>query len=96
MPSRYARTRIVGLGTRYATSYAVPIIRQNIANGNIRYEEVIIQERERLDILAGKFYGDGRLYWVLAAASNVGWTNQVPPGTLIKVANLDDVFKFVG
>jgi hypothetical protein len=94
--NRYARTIIVGLGHRYATSFAIPAIRENVANGNIRFEETILKERERLDILAGKLYGDGRLSWVLGAASNVGWQLQVPAGTLIRVPNLEDVVRFIG
>ena len=94
--SRYARTRILGLGKRYATSFAIPALRQNIANGNIRTEVIILSERERMDIIAGKAYGDGRLGWVIAAASNIGWQLQVPAGTRILIPNLDDAVKYVG
>lgn len=94
--SRYARTKILGLGKRYATSFAIPAIRQNIANGNIRTDEIILSERERMDTLAGKAYGDGRFSWVIAAASNIGWQLQVPPGTRILIPNLDDIAKYIG
>ena len=94
--SRYARTKILGLGKRYATSFAIPAIRRNIANGNIRTEEIILSERERMDTLAGKAYGDGRFGWVIAAASNIGWALQAPPGTRILIPNLDDTARFVG
>lgn len=94
--SRYARTRIIGLNFRYATSFAIPAIRENIANGNIRFDELILDERVRLDILAGETYGDGRLGWVIAAASGIGWQLQAPPGTLIRLPDLDDVVRFVG
>lgn len=93
--SRYARTRIVGLNFRYATSYAIPAIRENISNGNIRFTELTLDERVRLDILAGEVYGDGRLSWVIAAASGIGWQMQAPPGTLIRIPELEDVAKFV-
>ena len=93
---RYTRTPTFGLGFRYGTSFAITAIRDNIANGNIRYDEIVLQESERLDVLAGKYYGDGTLFWIIAAASNVGWVPQCPPGTLIKIPNADDVAKFVG
>lgn len=93
--NRYARTTILA-SKRYGTSFAVPVIRQNIDNGNIRTEELILSERERMDTLAGKFYGDGRLGWVIAAASNIGWQLQAPPGTLILIPNIEDVAKFIG
>lgn len=94
--SRYARTKIIGLGQRYATSFAIPALRANIANGNIRVDEIVLAERERMDTLAGKVYGDGRLSWVIAAASNIGWQLQAPPGTRILIPNLEDVARFVG
>lgn len=93
---RYTRTPTFGLGFRFGTSFAIPTIRENIANGNIRFEEITLQEYERLDILAGKFYSDSKLGWVIAAASNIGWMPQVPPGTVIRIPNIDDVAKFVG
>ena len=94
---RYARSRILGLNRQFGTSFAIPAIRKNIANGNIRItEEFALRESDRLDIIAGKRYGDGKLWWVIAAASNIGWGLQVPPGTLIKIPNLSDVAKYVG
>ncbi len=93
---RYTRTPTFGLGFRYGTSFAISAIRTNIANGNIRFDEVTLQEYERLDILAGKLYADSKLGWVIAAASSIGWMPQVPPGTIIRVPNIDDVAKFVG
>lgn len=94
--SRYARTRILGLSKRYATSFAIPAIRQNVENGNIRVDEIVLAERERMDTLSGKVYGDGRYGWVIAAASNIGWMLQAPPGTRILIPNLEDVARFVG
>lgn len=94
--SRYARTRLAELGRRYTTSFAIPAIRENIQNGNIRYEETVLEEDERLDILAGKIYGDGRLWWILAAASSVGFSVQCPAGTRILLANIEDCSTFIG
>lgn len=94
---RYARTKVFGINNRYGTSFAIPALRTNIKNGNIRItEEFALHESERLDIIAGQRYGDGRLWWIIAAASNIGWGLQVPPGTLIRVPNLDDVARYVG
>lgn len=94
---RYGRTRVYGLGFRYGTSFAITAIRTNIDNGNIRIvEEFALKESERLDIMAGRRWGDGSLWWVIAAASNIGWAPQVPPGTFIRIPNIDDVQKFIG
>lgn len=93
---RYQRTKVFGLNFRYGTSYAAPIIREGIASGAIRFRELILLEGERLDIIAGKEYGDGSLYWLIGAASNIGWCLQVPPGTRIVIPNLDDVTARIG
>lgn len=96
MTKRYARTPILGMGYSYGTSYAIPIIRNNIASGNIRCDETFLREAERFDILAGQIYGDSSLWWIIAAASDVGWGLQAPPGTRLKIPNLADVQKFLG
>ena len=93
---RYARTEVFGQGYRYGTSFAIPAIRINVQNGNIRFQELVIQESVRLDTLAAQFYGDGRLWWLIAAASNIGNALQTPPGTIIKIPDIKDVSKFVG
>jgi nucleoid-associated protein YgaU len=46
---------------------------------------------DRLDTLAGSLYGDARYWWVIAAASDIGWGLQIPPGTIIRVVDLVDV-----
>ena len=81
--SRYKNDSVLANGTYYGTSNTISNIRNNIKNGNIKFTTYILKERERLDILAGKYYGDGRLWWIIAAASNIGWGMQVPPGTRI-------------
>lgn len=93
--SRYSRTPVLGLGQKYGTSYYIPSIRENINNGNIRYDEAILDEAERLDVLAGEFYGDGRLWWVICAASGIGFSPQVPAGTRIIIPNIEDLSKYV-
>lgn len=93
---RYARAPVLILGQKYGTSTAIIAIRDNIKNGNIRTEDYVATENERLDIIAGKFYGDGRLFWIIAAASEIGWVLQVPPGTLLRIPNLDDAARITG
>lgn len=96
MTRRYARSVPISFGSQYGTSYAIPAIRANVRAGNIRYQEYILAESERLDVLAGRFYGDGRFWWLICAASDCGWGLQVPPGTKIKIVNLEDAMNFVG
>lgn len=93
---RYSRTPSLNLGYSYGTSFMIPIIRNGIANGSIRFEEMILDESERLDVLAGKIYQDSSLWWIISSASDVGWGLQVPPGTRIKLPNIQDIAKFAG
>ena len=66
-------------------SSASPKISRAINAGVINYNVHVLEEGERLDYLAGIYYGDSSLWWILAAASGIGYALQVPPGTIIKV-----------
>ena len=50
--------------------------------------QIVATGADRLDTLAGTIYGDARYWWVLAAASDIGWCLQIPPGTLINIIDL--------
>ena len=82
---RYARTSLLKGGKHYATPRGCTVIRKGVERGMVETMEYISAEYERLDHLAGKFYGNGALWWVIAAASGIGWGLQVPPGTLILI-----------
>lgn len=94
--SRYSRTTVYGVNSRYGTSFTIPVIRENVELGNIRFSEYVSKERERLDVLAGQVYGDAKLWWIIAAASDIGFSPQVPPGIVLKIPNLEDLTRFVG
>jgi hypothetical protein len=66
-----------------------------IDDGQLSYTVKILKEGERLDTLAGSMYGDAGYWWVLAAASGIGWGLQVPPGTVIYIPNLSEVLQYV-
>jgi hypothetical protein len=56
-----------------------------MSDGRISFETIILKEGQRLDKIAGDVYNDGRLWWIIAACSNIGWWLQVPPGTLLRI-----------
>jgi hypothetical protein len=59
----------------------------------ISFSTHVLEEGERLDYLAGINYGDSGLWWVIAAASGIGYALQVPPGTLLRIPdNISEVF----
>lgn len=55
------------------------------SNGSLKCKIITMNSTQRLDTLAGKYYGNSQYWWVIAAASGIGWGLQVPPGTLIRI-----------
>lgn len=72
-------------------------IRTAIEVGEVKIEKVLLlTQADRLDHLAGAIYGDARYWWIIAAASEIGWALQAPPGTVIRVPSLKDVERLFG
>lgn len=94
--SRYSRAPILGFGAQYGTSGAIKAIRRAIKSGSLQVKSITLKGADRLDTLAGSIYGDGRHWWILAAASDIGWGLQCPPGTVINIPALADVLAIVG
>jgi nucleoid-associated protein YgaU len=94
---RYNRTRLIFGNKQFATPEGVVSIRRGIRAGSISTITYVTSDAERLDVIAGRKYGNGRLWWVIAAASGIGWALQVPPGTRLLIpTNLNDIAKIVG
>jgi hypothetical protein len=95
--SRYSRDNFTPDLTGLSIPRGLPRLRAAIATGDVGIERVITSTQgDRLDSLAGVLYGEGRYWWILAAASGIGWGLQVPPGTVISVPNLKDVERILG
>ena len=83
--SRYSRDNLVNRSRAFGTAGGVNRIRQAIRQNLISLKEVTMNEDARLDVMAGREYGDASLWWIIAAASNIGWGLQVPAGTRILI-----------
>ena len=81
--SRYTFAKRFNGGAAVNPSSAGYKIFNACRNGSLPYTTKILEEGERLDSLAGLLYGDSTLWWIIAAASGIGWAMQVPPGTLL-------------
>lgn len=92
--SRYTYTRGPEPNTK-SMSTANSIIRQAVINQNIPSETLVLEEGRRLDQIAGQVYGDSSYWWILAAASGIGWGLQLPPGTLVVVPDLGSVLSIL-
>jgi hypothetical protein len=94
--SRYSKTPVLGFGQKFGSSATCALIRAAVNAGDIGYRETILKGYQRLDTLAGEVYGDGKYWWILAAASDIGWGLQVPPGTLIRIPDLGEALRLLG
>ena len=80
MPTRYTRAPRIRGGQSYGTYTAGYIIKRAIDQSALDFVVYTTIANDRLDIIAGEYYGDGSLWWIIAAASGIGWGLQVPPG----------------
>ena len=60
-------------------------IRKGVLSGNISCVKEYSTEGAKLDYYAQKYYNDASLWWVIAAASGIGWWLQVTPGTVLYI-----------
>jgi hypothetical protein len=94
--SRYRNDLQIRGGKILQTNESTVRIRQAFLSGQLATQQRILQEGERLDIVAGQVYGDGRLWWIIAAASGIGWFLQVPPGTIMEIPlSLEQISRLV-
>lgn len=93
---RYARDTVLGFGSHYGSPRAIESIRAGIASGAVRFKAATLGEGDRIDIVAGREYGDASLWWVICSASEIGYMLQCPPGTALKIPLLSDVTKLIG
>lgn len=95
--NRYSRTPIINGGRQLGTAQAASIVKQAVDAGQLSTTVLILQGAERLDTIAGRTYGDSRNWWIIAAASGIGWALQVPTGTrLVVPTDLSQVAELVG
>lgn len=91
---RYKETTIYNRNT-IGTFKGHVIIREAISSGILSYREIYMNEGERLDNISFKEYGDSNYWWIIAAASNIGWPLQVTGGTIIKIPDLNEALGLI-
>ena len=82
--SRYAFTSRLDTNTIASTDINSKIYLA-CERGIIPCSSLVTKAGQRLDHLAAAAFGDNKLWWIIAAASGIGWPLQVPPGTLIRI-----------
>ena len=69
----------------YATSTLSSRIFGAADSGTLSTNLIQITSDKRLDVLAFEAYGDASLWWIIAAASGIGWAMQLSPGTYVRI-----------
>ena len=94
---RYRRAPKLKRGKYYGTFNPGYYIYKAVQKGKIACHTYTTKQTERLDVIAGKYYGDGTLWWVIAGASGIGWNLQVPAGTYLLIPKkIGDINKILG
>mgnify|MGYP001491342762 CR=1 FL=1 len=83
--NRYSGDTLIKGGKSRSTNKAAVIIRNQIESGQLKFKRVVLGAGVRLDHIAFREYGDASLWWVIAAASGIGWGLQVPPNTYLTI-----------
>lgn len=74
-----------GFSTSKISGKDTSVIYFAASTGKLKCKAFTMNATQRLDTLAGKYYGNSQYWWIIAAASGIGWGLQVPPGTLIRI-----------
>ncbi len=85
MPSIYQNAKIKKLsdGTQI---YGLPrFVRKNVDFSDIPGKEMVIQQGDRLDIIAEQVYGDPTHQKAILIYNNIGWFFDVKPGMIIRL-----------
>ncbi len=94
--SRYTFTPTIMGRTRLATSKVSTRIFNGVINGTIPYTSQILKEGQRLDHIAANAYGSADMWWIIAAASGIGWGLQCPAGTVLRIPkNAGQILDFI-
>ena len=83
--SRYKNDSAIKGGKLLQSATAVMRIRRAIDSGSITLRGMVLKQDQRLDVVSGSVYGDSRFWWIIAAASDIGWAMQVPAGTRLNI-----------
>jgi len=90
--SRYKFSPRLEGSRKYGTSTVSAIIFNAIEGGSINYNVIVLSEGQRLDHIAHRVFGSSEYWWIISAASGIGWGLQLPAGTVIRIpSNLNDV-----
>ena len=72
-------------------------IKQAVDANKLSVRVFTLAAGQRLDLVSANYYGTPSYWWVIAAASGIGWQCQVPPGTVLKIPiSIEKVISLAG
>ena len=85
--NRYSTAPIITKGGKSfrMSSEAGMKIKQAVNRKLISTSRFTLAEGQRLDVVSANYYGVSDYWWVIAAASGIGWQCQVPAGTVVVI-----------
>lgn len=63
---------------------------------NDDYVQITLTEKDRLDLLAYKYYGNALLWWVIALANDIYDPFDVPVGSILRIPDKSSLYGLGG
>jgi hypothetical protein len=79
------------MSNKYMTSDLTSRIYRACDSGAIGSKIITFKRGDRLDLISQVEYGNGMDWWLIAAASGLGWWLQINDDTIIRIPNRDQI-----
>ncbi len=76
---------------KYATSSLTSRIYQACESGQVSSRITTFKKGDRLDLISQNEYGNGFDWWIIAAASGIGWWLQINEDTIVRIPDRDQI-----
>lgn len=94
--SRYSNAETFNNKQYFGTSKSILKIRNAVKDGTLSVREDFVRGSQRLDHISFQAYGDEKYWWVIAAASGIGWGTQLTADTpLLIPVNIKDALALI-
>lgn len=88
--SRYKKNKVYL--TEKELHFSLPDIISLPEREDDSYFEVVPKYKDRLDLVANKFYNNSKLWWILAFANNLDNACELPIGKILRIPNIGSLY----